>query len=303
MLAGRENGRDTSVRAPTLGPRAAEAPALRCYRPRMAIRRAHGNLVLSDAPVSAATLELERDGYTVLCGVLDAHAIDRLSREIAAVFEAVDEPDPQFRHQMLNRGAACQGAVGHPAILEAIEPLLGDDCHVIANTAWRNAPMFGGQGWHCDAGPHVPRPEGVPWDDRIPYPVFAVAAHLLLRDCTRPCGPTAVVPGSHRSGRLPPADRKDDPDLTYDGRPPALLEGRAGDVLLFVSDVWHRGLPAEPAGTGRFFLQAHYARRDIAQRLKPSCEAHQLSPESLARIASPRERLLLGLHERHFYDG
>jgi ectoine hydroxylase-related dioxygenase (phytanoyl-CoA dioxygenase family) len=269
----------------------------------MTIRRTHGNLVLGDAPVSIATLELEREGYTVLRGLLGADEIELLSREIAAVFDTCEEPDPQFRHEMLNRSAACQAVVAQPVILATIEPLLGEDCHVIANTAWRNPTNFGGQGWHCDAGPHVPRRDGVPWDDRIPYPVFAIAAHLLLRDCPRASGPTAVVPGSHRSGRLPPPERNEDPDLTYDGRPPAVLEGRAGDVLLFASDAWHRGLPAEPAGTGRFFLQVHYARRDIAQRLRPTACSHQLSPEALARIASPRERLLLGLHEKHFYDG
>ena len=74
---------------------------------------------------------------------------------------------------MLNHGPRSQEAVGHPAILEVIEPLLGADCHVIANTAWRNPPDFGGGPWHSDAGPHVPRPAGVEWDDRIPYPVFA----------------------------------------------------------------------------------------------------------------------------------
>jgi ectoine hydroxylase-related dioxygenase (phytanoyl-CoA dioxygenase family) len=269
----------------------------------MAIRRAFGNLVLSNAPLPLTTVELERDGFTILRGVLGDDPIAQLSREIAAVFESYEEPDPQFRHDMLNRSAACQTAVGHPAILSTIEPLLGDDCHVIANTAWRNPPHSTGQPWHCDAGPHVPRPDDVPWDDRIPYPIFAVGVHMLLRDCPRACGPTAVVPGSHRSGRLPPAERASDPDLTYDGRPPAVLEGKAGDVLLFVSDAWHRGLTAEPTGTGRFFLQVHYARRDIAQRLRPTTLTHQLSDEAMARIASPRERLLLGLHEKHFYDG
>ena len=58
-------------------------------------------------------------------------------------------------------------------------------------------------------------------------------------------GPTAIVPGSHRSGRLAPFDRMYDPDLTYDGRPPVLIEADAGDVALFVSDAWHRGLPAD----------------------------------------------------------
>lgn len=32
--------------------------------------------------------------------------------------------------------------VGYTRILEVIEPLLGGDCHVIANTAWRNPPTF-----------------------------------------------------------------------------------------------------------------------------------------------------------------
>jgi hypothetical protein len=48
---------------------------------------------------------------------------------------------------------------------------------------------------HCDPGPHVPRPAGVEWDDRIPYPVFAIGAHVMLRDCPVVCGPTAVVAG------------------------------------------------------------------------------------------------------------
>ena len=103
---------------------------------------------------------------------------------------------------MLNRSGRSQAAIGHPDILAAIEPLLGEDCHVIANTAWRNPPEFGGGPWHCDAGPHVPRPAEVPWDERIPYPVFAIGVHLYLWDCPVECGPTAVVPGSHRSGRL-----------------------------------------------------------------------------------------------------
>jgi len=109
---------------------------------------------------------------------------------------------PEFRYEMLNRSAAAQAAIGHPRILEVIEPLLGDDCHVIANTAWRNPRDFAGGPWHCDAGPHIPRPEGIEWDDRIPYPIFAIGAHLLLADCAPADGPTMVVPGSHRSGRL-----------------------------------------------------------------------------------------------------
>ncbi len=272
------------------------------------IRRLGGNLGLLRQPVSEASAQLEADGWAVLRGVLSPDEIAVLTEEILGCF-ASSEPErgrpdrSEFRYAMLNRSAACQAAVGHPRILEAIEPLLGEDCHVIANTAWNNPPSFGGGPWHCDAGPHVPRPDGVPWDDRIPYPVFAIGAHLLLRDCPEPCGPTAVIPGSHRSGRMAPRDRLHDPDLSYDGRPPVLLTGVAGDVALFVSDAWHRGTPAGPGGTGRLFLQVHYGRRDLAQRIRTTDEVNHLSPDAVRRADTTRARHLVGLHEPFFYDG
>lgn len=272
------------------------------------IERIGGNVGLRRAPAPEASAQLESDGYAVLHGALGPDLVRRLTEEIEATFAALPpergRPDrDEFRYEMLNRSAAAQEAVGHPAILAAIEPLLGEDCHVIANTAWRNPPSFGGGPWHCDAGPHVPRPEGVPWDERIPYPVFAIGAHLYLKDCPLACGPTAVIPGSHRSGRLPPADRMNDASLAFEGRSAVALEARAGDVALFVSDAWHRGMPAGSGGTGRLFLQVHYGRRDLAQRIRTTADANHLSTEAIARIQTKRERKLLGLHNPFFYDG
>jgi ectoine hydroxylase-related dioxygenase (phytanoyl-CoA dioxygenase family) len=271
------------------------------------IKRVGKNLALLTGDAPEASRQLERDGFTVLRGVLTPDEIAALTEEIEHAFET-RAPErgrsdrDEFRYEMLNFGARSQAAVATPEILAVIEPLLGGDCHVIANTAWWNPPEFGGGPWHCDAGPHVPRPNGVDWDDRIPYPVFAIGAHLLLKDCAAADGPTAVVPGSHRSGRLAPLSQIEDPDLTYDGRPPVLLEGEAGDVALFVSDVWHRGTPAD-GGSGRLFLQVHYGRRDIAQRIRTTEVANQLSPEAIERAVTRRERDLVGLHEPYFYDG
>jgi ectoine hydroxylase-related dioxygenase (phytanoyl-CoA dioxygenase family) len=239
--------------------------------------------------------------------VFDDGEVAAMVAEIESVFAALPPERgradrAEFRYEMYNRSAACQAAIGDAAILAAIEPLPGEDCHVIANTAWWNSPEFGGGPWHCDAGPHVPRPPEVPWDDRIPYPVFAIGAHLYLKDCTIADGPTAVIPGSHRSGRLAPIAQVNDPDLTYDGRPAELLEARAGDVALFVSDAWHRGTPAS-GGTGRMFLQVHYARRDIAQRVRTTADVNHVSAEAMARATTTRERQLIGLHDAFFYDG
>ncbi len=271
------------------------------------IRRVGGNLALHTGEVTAESVQLEQEGFTVIRGVLTPGEITALTDEIERAFHELPPgrnrtDNDEFRYAMVNFGAASQAAIGHTRILNVIEPLLGNDCHVIANTAWRNPPEFGGGAWHCDAGPHIPRPIDVPWDDRIPYPVFAIGAHIMLRDCTRADGPTAVLAGSHRSGRLAPMDQLRDPDLTYDGRPAVLLEAAAGDVALFASDVWHRGSPAD-GGSGRLFLQVHYGRRDIAQRILTTAEVNHLSPEAIERAVTTRDKTLVGLHKPYFYDG
>lgn len=274
------------------------------------IRRLGKNLGLDDRPAADAAVAIEREGWALLEGVFSAEEVAELTADIEAVYESV-EPDVRnrevdqsdFRYEMYNRSAAVQRAIAHPRILAAIEPLLGDDCHVIANTCWWNPPEFPGGPWHCDAGPHVPRPADVAWDDRIPYPVFVIGAHLWLRDVTAADGPTAVIPGSHRSGRLAPFDRIWDDELDYEGATAVAPEAKAGDVLLFSSDVWHRGTPSGPDGSGRLFVQCHYGRRDIAQRVRTTEAVNHVSPEARDRITSDRERDLLGLHPPYFYDG
>ena len=280
------------------------------------IRRGRGYLEPRTEPAPPESVQLEREGYTVIRGLLSPDEVAVLHAVISGIFER-DPPDDRgprtaedaamFRYAMLNRSAASQAAVAHPRLLSVLEPLLGEDCHVIANTAWRNPAghpgSHGGQNWHIDAGPHIPLPEGVRWPADIPHPVFAVGVHLYLQDCALEDGPTGVIPGSHLSGRPPPASRTHDDDLDYDGRKVTPLITRAGDAGLFVSDVWHRRMPTRDGDHGRFFLQAHYGRRDIAQRLLKTDEANQLSPEAIARARTDRERRIIGLHPAFFYDG
>ncbi len=280
------------------------------------IRRGRAYLQPRTEAARPETEQLEREGYAVVRGVFSPGEVAALREEISAIFER-DPPDERgarapedaamFRYAMLNRSAAAQAAVAHPGLLEVIEPLLGEDCHVIANTAWRNPAghpgSHGGQNWHIDAGPHVPLPDGVRWPAEIPHPVFAIGVHIYLQDCAIEDGPTGVLPGSHLSGRAPPADRTFDDDLDYEGRKVQPLITRAGDAGLFVSDVWHRRMPTRDGDHGRFFLQVHYGRRDIAQRLLPTAQANHLSPEAIARAGTERERRVIGLHPPFFYDG
>lgn len=281
------------------------------------ITRRTGYLTVSPDEPPHATRQLHAEGYVALRGVFDDSEVKELVADVDRVFDEVppDERVPNkpeghwepFRYEMLNHSEVVQRAIARREILDVIEPLLGEDCHVIANTAWRQPAgpsTHGGQLWHIDSGPHVPRPPDVPWDERIPYPVFAVATHLMLQDCPLEAGPTGVIPRSHLSGQPPPLDRMNDGTLEWNGAGAVPLTAAAGDVLLFVSDVWHRRLP--PAGDhdpGRYFVQCHYGRRDLAQRLRPTSAVNHLAPRAIERAETKRDRTLIGLHKPGFYDG
>jgi len=281
------------------------------------IKRVGGYLTFrSGDDVPPEALELEATGCTIVRGVFDADEVGRLKADITHIFDTLPpddrtrgrrpaEDDAMFRYEMFNRSAICQQAIAHRGILDVIEPLLGEDCHIIANTAWRNPPKPNdpAQAWHVDAGPHVPLPEGTTWPEHIPHPVFAIGAHIFLQDCGAGDGPTGVIPGSHLSGRFPPRDEAMNPGLTWRGQGARALVCNAGDVGLFVSDVWHRRLPTGPDDRGRFFLQAHYGRRDIAQRVRTTRDVNHLHPDAIARAAGPRMQTLIGLHTPSFYDG
>jgi hypothetical protein len=280
------------------------------------LTRSSGYLTPRAGHGPAASKELETDGFTVLKGVFKPTSVEALRADVQRVFadfppdlrdptDGVEQMAP-FRYEMLNRSALVQQAIGNPRILKVIEPLLGEDCHVISNTAWWQPPGNNehlGRFWHIDSGPHIPRDPEVPWDARIPYPIFAIASHLFLQDCPLEAGPTAVIPRSHTSGRPPPFDRLADGDLEWEGRRARPLVAEAGDVALFVSDIWHSRLPPRDGDPGRMFIQCHYGRRDIAQRIRPTSSVNHLSDEALARAKTPRQRTLAGRHQPGFYDG
>ena len=280
------------------------------------IRRKRGYLAYREGDAPTASTHLEKFGYALVKKAFSPKETKALALEITQVFNST-EPDHRserpiganemFRYGMLNRSALCQVAVVHRGILDVIEPLLGEDCHVIANTAWRNPPnsdgSHNGEFWHIDAGPHIPLPEGAVWPADVPHPVFAVGVHIYLRQCTLADGPTGVIPGSHLSGQVPPEDQSLDNDLTYNMQGVEPLLAEPGDVGFFVSDIWHRRMPTQSDDQGRFFLQVHYGRRDIAQRIQTTAEVNHLSQDAIQRAQTPREKSVIGLHKPFFYDG
>ena len=259
---------------------------------------------------------LERDGHFVLRNGLAPDSVGSLREELLRLYAETPadmrpsatspEIGAMYRYDVFNRSPLSQHTIADRAILDVVEPLLGEDCHVIACTAWNNPPGESltphGIQWHVDGGPHVPRAPGTDWPDNIPYPVFAISSHIYLSDVGEADGPTACIPGSHTSGCVPPLDAQMDDALSYRGKSAVRHIVHAGDIDFRVSDVWHRRWPPTTESRGRLFLQTTYARRDIAQRLLDSHTHHHATAEALQRCRNARERRLLGEHPAAFYD-
>ena len=181
-----------------------------------------------------------------------------------------------------------------PGIIEVAEALLGEECHVIGMTAWVTGPGRPTQNLHVDYLA-VELPKHVLADPLVKMPVFITTAHFYLNDLYPELGPTQFIPGSHLSGTRPRAGQMEWEDK---GVEDCIV--KAGDAVIFRSEVWHRGTPNTSNET-RYLLQVHYAQRMIAQKFPPYLNRFVFNQELLAK-ATPRQRRLLGDHRKSNYD-
>jgi ectoine hydroxylase-related dioxygenase (phytanoyl-CoA dioxygenase family) len=179
-----------------------------------------------------------------------------------------------------------------PGVIEIAETVHGDDCHVLGMTAWVTGPGRPPQPLHSDWLP-IPLPEDVLADPRVKVPIFITTAHYYLDDITEELGPTQFIPGSHLSGRRPNGDTE------WHGIEPQSILCNAGDVVIFRSEVWHRGT-ANTSDRVRYLLQVHYSKMMITQKYPPYLGRFTFDPELLAG-ATPRQLRLLGDHKSGAY--
>ena len=248
---------------------------------------------------------LERDGYVYFPGVLAAEEVaelratmDRLET-IPESFDRDETPENghAFRHKLIfnsfNRDPCYLQFLDRSPIIEVAEAAHGEDCHCIGMHSWLTGPGRPDQGLHSDWLP-IHLPADIRSGPRVKIPIFITTAHYYLNDMYEELGPTKFVPGSHFSGRRP------DGATEWKGRTEESILCNAGDVVLFRSEVWHRG-SANTSSETRYLLQVHYAQRMITQKYPPYLNRFQFDPSILAE-ANPRQRRLLGDHGPSNYD-
>ena len=111
----------------------------------------------------------------------------------------------------------------------------------------------------------------------------------MLDDFTPNNGALRVVPGSHRRGRRP-QDELEDPQRPHPEE--VLVTGRAGDLVVMNSHLWHGGT-ANRTERRRLALHGFYCRWDKPQQ---QYQKPLLRPETLAAL-SPAARVLLALDD------
>jgi ectoine hydroxylase-related dioxygenase (phytanoyl-CoA dioxygenase family) len=250
------------------------------------------------------TEALYRDGYVYLPGVLDADQVELLRDRmdaLDAIPECFDKHTDPAEHGFLNksinntfnRHQHFLQFLDWPGVIEIAEAVHGEDCHCIGMTAWMTGDGRPDQTLHVDWLP-VSLPQDVLADPRVRLPIFITTTHFYLDDLSPELGPTTFVPGSHLSGQGP------DGETTWQEQSEESILCHAGDVVIFRSEVWHRGT-ANTSGRTRYLLQVHYAKRMITQKYPPYLNRFQFEPHILQQ-ASPQQLRLMGDHRPSNYD-
>ncbi len=179
-------------------------------------------------------------------------------------------------------------------IVSLAEALISPDCHVIHNNSFKTPPGGGLSTWHQDDAAHLIVTEGeAPKNIRLPV-LFFTANYYLTDVDEIDHGGTEVIPGSHLFGRPLPEDLT---GTEWESKVKYNL-GKAGSVVLFNNQVWHRGGPNRSERV-RYITQITYARRIIGHKYYPFMN-YQM-PEHIYRDADPRLKRLLGFLPRGAY--
>ena len=249
--------------------------------------------------------ELEHYGYTIIppervappefvARVRDA--VLRVAHERTGVEHALDrpgdvgkyetyptQPDRYPLYYMLFEDEVFEEWLENPVLGAMIDYIMRDQAHLsslISFVKWRDAGAKAGDSAtfvHSDA---PGSPEGV-----LPGTHSLVCnAALCLTDYTREDGCIAMVPGSHRLGRIP------DPGEGEDLAVP--VEGPSGSLIVWLGNTWHGAFPKLTDGL-RLNLTSYHCHPALKTQER---YGSAVPPEMLAR-RSARFRRLMGIDD------
>lgn len=252
---------------------------------------------VSEEQIQAWVDTFHTQGFLFLEDVLPPDWCAELRADLDRVLQETPEDQNanlRLRVRMFERSPANLRLFDLEPIVSFAEALVAKNCHVIHNNSFITKPGGGISTWHQDDAPHFIVTHGEP-PANVRLPVLFFTANYYLTDVTeREIGGTEVIPGSHLFGASPP-------QVIEGTQWEPLIHsnlGKAGSVIMFNNQVWHRGGPNQSDQT-RYITQITYARRIIGHKYYPFM--NYAMPEHVYADANPRLRRLLGFLEHGAY--
>ena len=198
-------------------------------------------------------------------------------------------------HRMFEHSPANLNLFDLEPIASFAAALIAPNCHVIHNNSFITPPGGGITSWHQDDAPHYLVLDGKP-PTNVRLPVLLFTANYYLTDVTEvEHGGTEVIPGSHLFGTSLPSEPIEESQWANQVH---YNLGKAGSVIMFNNQVWHRGGPNRSDRT-RYMTQISYARRLIGHKYYPFM--NYIMPEHVYQNTTPRLKRLLGFLDHGAY--
>ncbi len=248
---------------------------------------------LADLGVTANTLtpeeklRLDEDGYLALPGILSAPQLDAIRARLAELLDLEKENAGKEVHQeagtarlsnLVDKGDVFRVFFTHPRVLAALAHVLDGDMKLSSLNSRAALPGQGLQALHAD------------WHQAVEPGQYQVCNSIwLLDDFVPENGPTRVVPGSHRWGKVP-HEMMTDPKAPHPDE--KLVLAPAGTVVIFNSHTWHGGTVNRTTAPRRA-IHSYWTRRSQPQQLKQRTFLHA----ETVRSFSPVLRFLLDVEE------
>ena len=234
--------------------------------------------------------QLNEQGYLVFKSLLSPERIEALLACLEELWATEGEKAGEENYiesgvrrlaNLANKGNLFREVYAHSQVLEVVEAVMGPEIRASMVNA-RDVPPHTGvrMPFHMDSDKGRHR-------DEKGY--SAATAIWILDPFTVENGATAFVPGSHLLGKSP---KQVLADLNASHPDEIIVEGQAGDVLVFNGHCWHAGRPNLTDGHRRALL-VHYLRADVS---RPENRRQHVDPEHAVRLPAG-ERELLGLDD------
>ena len=245
----------------------------------------------SDAQIDSWVEQFHRDGFLLLHDVLPAELIPTLKADLDNALNAQPKTGAMFelKMKMFEISKVNLALFELEPIVSFAEKLVKYDCHVVHNNSFRTPPGGGISMWHQDDPLHYEVTDGKP-PTNVRLPVMLFTANYYLTDVESvEFGPTEAIPGSHLFGAVPPTSMEG----TKWEKSIVAWTAKAGSVVMFNNQVWHRGAPNK-SDRVRYMTQISYARRIIGHRYFPFM--NYVMPEHclVGLENNPRKKRLMG---------